>query len=335
VPKDLDAETLTNLAFDLYPSLFTSGATSVDGESLLTRIHAVRRGLLPEKEFFSILAWLGNCVAINRIDQMPMPVEISDNFRAPDFLAVAKYSNRIVPVLIECKATNDSKIVWSQKYFESLKNFASLLNLPLLLAWKWNDLWIVADCVHFQKKVTAYHLDYETAVKENLLSFLFGNRWIIVNKDASFRLDTKVIDSELDTQEPLIAEGTYTLQVEKAGFYVGENEVDVSAAGAEILFSAFAENMVKKLDGNRARIVFYPHEGTTTVQLYDLLLIDLYIRSRAVNEIIWEEALLQPFHSTAEVFRTALAEAGTTRYIDLVMSQTPTTIPSFLRSDLQ
>jgi len=38
----------------------------------------------------------------------------------------------------------------------------------------------------------------------------------------SFRLDTKVIDSELDAQEPLIAEGSYKLQVEKAGFYVGE-----------------------------------------------------------------------------------------------------------------
>ncbi len=331
MPKDLDAKTLAKLAFQLYPSLFTSGDTSVDGESLLSRIHDVRRGLLPEKEFFSILAWLGNCVVVNRIDQTPMPVEMSDNLRAPDFLAFAKYSNRIIPVLIECKATTDNKIVWSEKYFESLKDFASLLNLPLLLAWKWNDLWIVADCVHFQKRVTAYHLDYETALKENLICLLFGNRWIMVNQDASFRLDTKVIDSELDPQEPLIDEGTYTLQIEKAGFYVGENEIDVSPRGAEILFSAFAKNVVKKLEGNRARIAFYPDEGTTTVQLYDLLLIDLYIRSRDVNDIIWEEALLEgPFHSTAEMFRTALAATGTSRYIDLVMNQTPKTVPSFL-----
>jgi hypothetical protein len=86
---------------------------------------------------------------------------------------------------------------------------------------------------------------------------------------------------------------------------------------------------VKKLEGNRARVVFYPSEDTS-VQLYDLLLIDLYIRSRDQSGIIWEEALLQPFHSTAEMFRAALAEAGTSQYIEMVMSQTPQTIPSFL-----
>ena len=121
MPKNLDAKTLENLAFDLYPSLFASGDTSLEGESLLSRIHGVRRGLVPEKELFSILAWLGNCAVINRIDQTPMPVEISDSLRAPDFLAFAKHRNRIIPVLIECKATNDDKIVWSQKWTHTFK----------------------------------------------------------------------------------------------------------------------------------------------------------------------------------------------------------------------
>jgi len=236
-------------------------------------------------------------------------------------------------MLIECKATSDDKVVWSEKYLKSLKDFASILNLPLLLAWKWKDMWLVVDSSHFEKKVTAYHLDHETALKENLMSLLFGNRWIKVKDEASFRIDAKVIDATLDPSEELLEEGSYTFQIEKTGFYVGERLIDkVSGRCSEVLFSTFVENEVQKLEGNRARIIYRAVEGSTTVQLYDLLMIDLYIKSSGGDEIVWPEALVKgPFDSSAEIFRNALDEAGTSQFIDMVLNQVPATVPEYLK----
>lgn len=333
MPNELDPKTLARLAFQLYPSIFTGGEGSVDVESLLTRIHAIRRGLLPEHEFFAILSWLGQCATIHRLDQTPLPIENSANLRAPDFLVFANYEGRVVPMLIECKATADNKLEWSEKYLNSLKDFASVLNLPLLLAWKWNNMWLVVDSSHFEKKVTGFHLDYDVALKENLMSLLFGNRWIKVNDEASFRIDAKVIDATLDPSEKLFDEGEYTFQIESAGFYVGQKLIDtVSGRCSEVLFSTFVENEVQKLEGTRARIIYRPIEGSTAVQLYDLLLIDLYIKSSGEDEIVWPEALVKgPFDSSGEIFRNALSEAGTSQFIDMVLKQVPATVPEYLK----
>jgi Holliday junction resolvase len=174
LPTKLDPKTLAKIAFALYPSVFPGGEGSVDSESLSTRLNDIRKGFLPENELFAILSWLGNCAAIHRIDQTPMPVKDTSDFRAPDFLVFAKHNGRIVPLLIECKAPTNNKLKWSESYLNSLKYFASVLKLPLLVAWKFNNMWLVVDSSHFQRKVTGYHLDYETAIKENLMSLCLG-----------------------------------------------------------------------------------------------------------------------------------------------------------------
>lgn len=191
----------------------------------------------------------------------------------------------------------------------------------------------MVDSSHFEKKVTAYHLDYEKALKENLMSLLFGNRWIKVNDNASFRIDAKVVDATLDPSGELFEEGSYTFQIESAGFYVGEKLIDtVSGRCSEVLFSTFVENEVQKLEGNRARIIYRPVEGSTTVQMYDLLLIDLYIKSTGGDQIVWPEALVKgPFDSSGEIFRNALDQTGTSQFIDMVLNQVPASVPEYLK----
>jgi hypothetical protein len=162
---------------------------------------------------------------------------------------------------------------------------------------------------------------------------MFGNLWIKVNDKASFRIEATIIDAKLDPSEDLIGEGSYTFRIESAGFYVDETLINnVSARCAEILFSTFGQNIVKKLGGNRAQIIFHPFEESTTVQLYDLLLIDLYIKSREEGEIVWDEALFQgPFDSSGETFRVAVAQPGTSQFIDFVGQQSPVTVRDYLK----
>jgi Holliday junction resolvase len=262
-----------------------------------------------------------------------MPVEATSNLRAPDFLIFVNYNNTTIPLLVECKTTTDNKLVWSENYLNSLKDFAAVLRLPLLVARKYGHMWLVVDSSHFQKKVTADQLAFETAAKENLMSLLFGNLWITVNDKTSFRIDAKIIDAELDSNKELIDEGTYTFEIEKAGFYVGEALIEtLSGRCSEILFSTFGQNVVEKLEGNRVRIIYHPLEDSRTIQLYDLLLIDLYIKSREEGEIVWAESLLEgPFDSSGETFRNAIAQPGTSQFIDFVGHQRPTTIPGYLK----
>lgn len=191
----LDPESLAKLAFGLYPHVFQSGEKHVSGESIAARIKRIRVGLEPENEFFAIVSWLGHCSGIFKIGQTPMPIERNQNdLRAPEFIAFSSYQNRRVPLLIEVKTTNKNKLVWSKSYFDSLKAFAGLLGLPLLIAWKWNGIWLLCDVAHFQKRVTSYHLDYKTALKQNLMSLLFGNVHITMAEAFCLELHCLILD---------------------------------------------------------------------------------------------------------------------------------------------
>lgn len=128
-----------------------AGATA---EALAERVESLKKGLLPEDEFAATVIWLGDCAAIHRIDQTPMPLQIKPNeLRAPDFLAFPIVNGGPTPVLIEVKSVHDTAIDWSEKYLHSLRTFADLLNLPLLVAWKRGDIWTLVDYRHFEKRL--------------------------------------------------------------------------------------------------------------------------------------------------------------------------------------
>jgi hypothetical protein len=123
------------------------------------------------------------------------------------------------------------------------------------------------------------------------------------------------------------------MTVQNAGFYVEDTLIDeVSGRCSEILFSTFVENVVNKLEDNCIRIIYHPIEESTMVQLYDLLLIHAYIGSGEDHDMIHYETLLKgPFDFSGQTFRNALAESGTSQFIELVLDQTPNTIPEYLK----
>jgi Holliday junction resolvase len=98
---------------------------------------------------------------------MPLP-ELSEEMRAPDFIAFPIVNDRPFPVLIEVKSSHHQKIKWSESYRRSLVNFAEYLKLPLLVAWKCGDLWFLVEHHHFGRNVTGYRLTLEQAFREDL-----------------------------------------------------------------------------------------------------------------------------------------------------------------------
>ena len=115
----------------------------------------------------------------------------------PDFLVVVKRQGKDVPFLVEIKTNSNNKLVWSQAYMASMRDFASLLKLPLLVAWKRRGLWVLTDSARFIKKVKSYHLTFDDAMKNSLMSELFGNFWVQFSE--GFRLEVKMrIEDEID-----------------------------------------------------------------------------------------------------------------------------------------
>src|SRR5712692_8532331 len=207
-------EEISKLAFLLYPHIVRSKPDTTSTESLAQRIEGMQAGLQPEDEFAATVGWLGNCAAIHRIDQTPMPLPaLGDKIQAPDFIAFPVVCGRPFPVLIEVKSHHGAHLDWSEKYLNSQRRFAECLNVPLLVAWKCGALWFLVDHRHFEKNVTANRLTFRKAIGEDLYCVLFRNLRIQMNPKLQFILDMEIIDEMAGDKDTLLPEGSLQMKI--------------------------------------------------------------------------------------------------------------------------
>lgn len=180
-----------------HPRLFSTNPVE-----LIDKIEQLKRGLPKENEFISLCSWMDNCALIHKLDQEQMPKWTKDYYQVPDLFAVFKYDNNLIPVLIEVKSqeklsTKNSKLIFSEKYYNKINAYSRLNKLPLLLAWKIGNrgMWILVDIAHFEKREKAYHLELGTALKEDLKCVLLGDFSIRFRPNINF-----VLKSEMVTQ---------------------------------------------------------------------------------------------------------------------------------------
>lgn len=148
---------------------------SADPASLTERVKRLDLGLPAEDEFIFILSWLGKCSLVHKLDQGQFPPDSKKYLQVPDLLASFETKSGPKVVLTEVKATNKKKLVWKPDYLKKLKNYASCLGLPLLVAWKFYNLWLLVEIGCFTLAKTNFHLSLETAMKNNLMSCLVGD----------------------------------------------------------------------------------------------------------------------------------------------------------------
>lgn len=330
-PLFQDPLRLRDVAFRLIRDIYRlPPTTEEDLNSVVRRVQTINAGLNPEREFFALVLWLGNCAGIYAVEDLPPPVkDFEKRFRPSDFVAICRYREKFLPVLIEVKASEDDELVWSEAYLTSLRHFANLLHLPLLVAWKRKNAWALVDSEHFAKRQAAYHLSYETALRENLMCAMFGDAMVVLKEDFQFFVEATV--KEPIPEGRLIPEGKYTFTISDAGFHVGGTKVAELADEQFWLFMASPdENYVDRVGSDRVRIVHYP-APETVFPLIRVLLAQLVWAAPAGEEINWNEEVLKgPFPSSGARFREALHEGlklGTVRY---VLEQVPNTAPPFL-----
>jgi Holliday junction resolvase len=147
-------------------------------KQLAERVKQLQAGLPAEDHFtLLLLSWLDRCHLVHRLDQVQLPPQSVDAYRVPDLFAMFFYEGGQTPVLIEVKKTQSHKLKWSEKYLYALKQYAKVLQLPLLIAVQWGDggLWTLNDVSVFRKANVNYHLDYESAFHNTLMCELAGD----------------------------------------------------------------------------------------------------------------------------------------------------------------
>ena len=87
-------------------------------------------------------------------------------FDAVDTLDSAKTAERlntaaaalgkVLPVLIEVKSNRAQSLSFQPGYLKKLTNYAELLKLPLLIAWKHHSVWSLFEARHLKKAATNF-----------------------------------------------------------------------------------------------------------------------------------------------------------------------------------
>jgi hypothetical protein len=104
------------------------------------------------------------------------------------------------PVLIEIKSKKGQTLSFPPDYLDRLKNYADLIKLPLLIAWKFHGIWTLFEAKHMRKAVKNFNISLELAMKENLLGVLAGDVAYKIGAGAGmhlrFRKDEMVTENE-------------------------------------------------------------------------------------------------------------------------------------------
>ena len=118
-----------------------------DPEALTKRIRVLQVGLPAEDEFSVILTWLGQCRRVHKLDQLQSPRSSRDHWAVPDLFAVFDYHGHDLPMLIEVKTTpfSNNELSWKPAYRNAIMAYAGMLNVPLLIAWRFGTFWTLFD----------------------------------------------------------------------------------------------------------------------------------------------------------------------------------------------
>lgn len=148
-------------------------------KALVKQVEGLMRGLPAEDELSMLLSWLGKCSLVHKLDQMQTPPRSHATLQVqvPDLLAVFEHGPKTIPALIEVKTTYTKPLEWSADYFMRLWRYARLVRLPILVAWKYKagGFWTLCELRHFRQARKRYSLDFQTAMKQNLLGLLAGD----------------------------------------------------------------------------------------------------------------------------------------------------------------
>lgn len=295
---------------------------------------SVRRldvGLPVEDEFSVVCAWLGKLSLIHKLDQQQVPVASRQEFLVPDLLAKFSTQSTKTPVLIEVKSKQDKTLSFRPDYLQRLQNYADMLGMPLLIAWKFHNLWMLFEARHLQKAVKNFNISFEGAMRENLLGVLAGGVAYKIGAGAGVHLCFRK-DKLLEVAK---TESGYTEQwlmtIDNVNFtdYQGACRADLDSE-VQSLFSAW--DLEEQEEHNESHICLRFVAGKEGMQFAHTALVKLLNWESPHDERPHWRSLLRKERVTENVanFSAALDAAFQQKIVSHILHVQPHVMPNFL-----
>lgn len=303
-----------------------------DPEAVAERVRRLDIGLPAEDEFSVVCAWLGKCQLLHKLDQHQVPIASKQNFLVPDLLAKFSTQTNKGPVLIEVKSKSDTLLSFKPEYLKRLQNYADLVGMPLLVAWKFHSVWMLFEARHMHKAVKNFNITLSTAMRENLLGVLAGDVAYKIGAGAGihlrFRKD-KLLGTE-KTDDGYVEQ--WRMTIDEVGFTDREG-ARRSDLDDEVVSLFTTWDLAEKEEHTDSHVHLHHVAGDEGMQFAHTALIRLLNWESPHDVRPHWRALLRKEQVTANVanFSAALATAFKQKVVSHVFHFQPHTMPDFLR----
>lgn len=298
--------------------------TDADPKAVAERVRRLQVGLPAEDEFSVLLTWLGRCRLVHKLDQLQRPFDSRARWRVPDLLVLFNYRGEEVPVLIEVKTTpfgNDT-LSWPKAYRDRITAYANLLNLPLLVAWRYGSFWTLVDVNQLMPAPVRYKISFLEALKTSLMTELAGDFSFSLRPGCGMHLKIRKLERTPEGFRGIIEEA-YWMNAKGKRF--------TNAAGVFPLFICLEQESVLTEDETHVTQSFVipdAHQAEFASRALGTLL--RFTSHR--NDVHWRHALERKASApyAAEGLRTAAQQALDAGFLQYGLNMRPATVPPFL-----
>ncbi|EPJ7994202.1 restriction endonuclease [Pseudomonas aeruginosa] len=307
---------------------------SADPKTVAEGVRRLDIGLPLEDEFSVVCAWLGKCQLLHKLDQQQIPITSKQEFQVPDLLARFSSQTNTSPVLIEVKSKRNKLLSFKPDYLSRLQNYADLMGMPLLIAWKFHSIWSLFEARHMKKSAKNFNITLETAMRENLLGVIAGDVAYKIGTGVGvhlrFRKD-KIIETKATEDGH---EEQWMMTIDDVAFTdrEGKRRMDVDS---EVQSLITAWDLEKKEDYTDSHVQLSFVAGDNGIQFAHTALVQLLNwESSHDNRPHWR-GLLRKEQITKNVvsFSAALEVAYSQKFVSHIFHMQPHTMPNFLPTE--
>ncbi|MEW5423917.1 hypothetical protein [Amorphus sp. 3PC139-8] len=245
----------------------------------------------------------------------------------PDLLAVFQTGGETCSAVIEVKTTEDTVLKFKTRYLQRLKEYAALLNQPLLIAWRPRDVgfWILFDpAIAEPAGEDSVTVGFEKAIKNDLMSVLAGDYYLVPKQGAGLRIELERVGEKEPTADGYQA----VFRVSEAYLHdaAGERGADVPNALVWAIFSTLTDH--QEINDDVIVQSFVASGGMTRAQLILRTAVGFSLNEGA--RIHWRQVgtNLDAILRCDDLLRDAQAHFGT--FTSYIFYQQPQIMPSLL-----
>ena len=143
---------------------------------------------------------------------------------------------------------------WAAATCSVCQNYADLLSMPLLIAWKYYRVWMLFEgAKHLKRAKTSYRISAEAAIRENLLGVLAGDVAYSLGTGTGVHLrfrKSKILRTESDAS--LRTEHWHTVVIDQVSFvdHEGNQRADVAKDMQSLFLASDLETQEEHTDSH-------------------------------------------------------------------------------------